>query len=259
MKKITLIMASLVFALGMFTSAHGGTDMKEISTTTPEKPANWYIGVFGGASFSQDYDGASSNFNGSSTSSSITNDIGGLGGLKVGYKFESYDLGGGFAIEPAVEFEAAYIDAFTPTSRVTNVSMTGNLDSVAFGVNGLARFKTGTLFTPYIGAGIGGQWIQLSKVNFTITRTIIPDPPASTTTAQSSGSSQDDVDFSFQGIVGFDFEVAHNWDIFTEYKYIVAVDPSFTFSNVGGTGVGYTYKDDFLGQSLITAGVKYNF
>ena len=252
-------MASLVFALGMFTSAHGGTDMKEISTTTPEKPANWYIGVFGGASFSQDYDGASSNFNGSSTSSTITNDIGGLGGLKVGYKFESYDLGGGFAIEPALEGEAAYIDSIVPTSKVVNESMTSDLNSVSFGVNGLARLKTGTIFTPYLGAGIGGQWIQLSNVTFTTTTAHTPPIPPALTTTQSSGNNQDDVDFSFQGIAGFDIEVAHNWDIFTEYKYIVAVDPSFTFSNAGGTGSSYTYKDDFLGQSLITAGVKYNF
>ncbi|MCE0498519.1 MAG: outer membrane beta-barrel protein [Methylacidiphilales bacterium] len=261
MKKITLIFGSLVVALGLITSAHAGTDMKEIATTSPEKPANWYIGVFGGASFSQDYYGASSNFPSAVANTNISNDIGGLGGLKIGYKFDSFDLGGGFAIEPAVELEGAYIDATTPSSRSQNISMTGDLNSVAFGANGLVRFKTGTPFTPYVGLGIGGQWLQLSKVNFTSTTTIVPrvDPPPVTTTSQASAGNQSDLDFTFQGIVGFDYEVAHNWAIFTEYNYLVAVAPSFTFTNVGGTGNSYTYKDDLLGQNLITAGVRYSF
>ena len=179
-------------------------------------------------------------------------------GLKIGYKFDSFDLGGGFAIEPAVELEGAYIDATTPFRRWQNISMTGDLNSVAFGANGLARFKTGTPFTPYVGVGIGGQWLQLSNVNFTSTTTIVTinDP---TTTAQASAGNQSDLDFTFQGIVGFDYEVAHNWAIFTEYDYLVAVAPSFTFTNVGGTGNSYTYKDDLLGQNLITAGIRYSF
>ncbi len=232
--------------------------------------AGYYVGVYGGANFAQNYnthtsiDPTATSFPSTGVfkqGGSTSGDVGGVGGIKAGYNFESYTIDGEFKLQPAVEAEALYLGAKAKTtfsylgSPGSTITESSTQDSGAFMVNGIIRLKTGTILTPYLGSGIGLEYTKLSRATLT-----------SATGNTNSGNNHvnaDNLSPAVQGLIGCDVEVFRNWDVFTEYKYLVAIDPQFSsvnFSNLAaGSPNSYTFKSDYLGQHLITAGVKYNF
>ena len=278
--KFTVLLAAGIATL-LSSSAYAGTDMKEVATDKIcPSDAGFYASVFGGANVAQDYGNnhgvasASPFFSNASLHVGSGSNIGGVGGLKVGYNFNSYSLGGNFGIQPAVEAEAFYLGT-TPRFHYNgstgipggatfsaNGQVNGDLDSGAFFINGIARLKTGTIFTPYIGIGVGAEYLSLSGVSGTDTATVSTVRGSTSKTGSGSLSSADDLVFAAQGLAGFDVEFAKHWDFFTEYKFVAGIDPSFNLGNVGtvgGTAVTAKINPDYIGQHLITAGIKYNF
>jgi len=265
MNKCFLTTAVLLTAIAFSAYADDGTDakdMKELKMTPQIRPtdAGYYVAIDGGANFaqatgskkvyeSQTGDGSNTTYGSGSDS------LGAVGGLKVGYNFESYDLGGGFGLQPAVEAEAYYLNSYSkqtyPATTAPRFAANGyreQYNDAAFMLNGLVRLKTGTFFTPYLGAGVGGEYISNSEATLYDFKS----------GAQFHLSGDDDFVFAVQGIAGFDIEVAKHWDIFTEYKFIAGIDPSLSNSN---SRINYTakYEPGYIGQHLITAGLKYNF
>lgn len=264
---------STIIAFPAHAYADTGTDakdMKELKMTPEIRPtdAGFYVALDGGSNFAQVTDTKkvvqSDSAAGVGTATSYGTGSGGVGwvgGLKVGYNFESYDLGNGFGLQPAVEAEAYYLNSYTKQNYSTAGNYPANgfraqYNDGAFMLNGLVRLKTGTLFTPYLGAGVGGEYITNTSVT-------LYDPSAN---AKFPLSGADDFDFAVQGIAGFDIEVAKHWDFFTEYKFIAAIDPTLSNSvNVHGVPdvangtYSAKYEPGYIGQHLITAGLKYNF
>lgn len=267
----TIIHTSCLF-IAMILTAFAGTDTKDMKDmkgiVAPEpSDAGLYVAMFGGANVAQGYHnsqtevstpllpGGGATFNGGHS----TNYVGGVGGLKVGYNFNSFALCDHLRLQPAVEVEGFYVGTKTGISYNPNVggvpfhaTLTGEQNNAVFSVNGLLRLKTDTCFTPYIGGGVGAEYL-----NFSSSHASFSNP------AFGSGLSQrnaDDVTLALQAIAGFDIEIAKHWSIFTEYKYLVSVDPSLGLNgNIAGIPINTTFEPDFIGQHLVTAGLKYNF
>jgi OmpA-OmpF porin, OOP family len=282
--KLTTLTTSIAL-LAISVSAYAGTDSKDMKQMAPApvpSDAGFYVAVFGGANVAQDYGDRHGTASDSPLFSSVPltissgSNVGGVGGLKFGYKFDSIPLDPGMAVQPAVEAEAFYLGttphfnyhgtaALTPppTSLTTFGTVKDDLDSAAFFVNGIFRLKTGTIFTPYVGIGVGAEYLSLSSGNGTDVATVT-NVRGGVAVAHGNGpvGGDDDVVFATQGLAGFDIEIAKNWDLFTEYKFVVGIDPSFNVGNVGtfgGTAVSGTINPSYIGQHLVTAGIKYNF
>jgi len=273
-----ILLATSLTLLSLPLMSYAGTDTKDTKDMKQIAPVEqsddgFYVAVYGGANFSQDNGNGRSEYNGPATPGTIvthsekSDELGGAGGIKLGYKFQSASVGGGFALQPAVELEALYIGTGlglhdsegTPTLGTVVTSSNANVDSAAFFANGILNIKTPWHVTPYFGAGVGGEYISISSksLNNHILTNVIPG--GIVTPTLHSGYSDDDLAFAVQAIAGINYELTSHWTLFTEYKFVAAIDPSFTYNNVYVAGDSLKYKPDMFGQHLVTAGVKYNF
>lgn len=261
--------ASVVLFAAAFVSVHAGTDskdMKEMVTPPTLRPeAGPYVGVYGGAQFATDYGNQRQTFTGTAgsplpagstiiASSNITSDWGGVGGIKAGYNFESFPICDTLSLrlQPAVEAEALYLGTTsTTTLSASGVSASENTsyNSAAWFVNGILRFKNESIVTPYVGLGVGGEYLT-THADAT---TNVPG------VGHVTGIDGSDVDFAGQALAGFDVTVAPHFDIFTEYKFIDAFGTDIKTANIAGSGIDYRFKPDQIQQHLIVAGLKYNF
>jgi opacity protein-like surface antigen len=262
------VLASTALLAVLSVSAYAGPEAKDMKMMAPEirpSDAGFYVGIYGGANFAQNYNTHTAftpdnttfpGFGNFKQGGSTSGGVGGVGGIKGGYNFESYPIAGDFGIQPAVEVEALYLGALVKTkfnytgTPAGTINASGSSNAGAFMVNGILRFKTGSIVTPYIGSGIG---LQYTTISGTLT---------SGTNVDNGGANhyhQDALAFAVQGLLGADVEIAKHWDLFTEYKYLVAIDPQYSSVNFDGFGDTYTFHPDYQGQHLITAGIKYNF
>jgi outer membrane protein OmpA-like peptidoglycan-associated protein len=144
----------------------------------------------------------------------------------IGYKFDN-----GFRTELEFGFRDADID-HVASSAIDD----GGERAYSAMVNGLYDFKTGTLFTPYLGAGLG-----VGKVNYDSVRTI-------------SGGQLDDnaTGLAVQGIAGVSLAINESLSFFTQYQYQSILDLKTSTSN------GLSAKSEY-GTSLISAGLRWEF
>jgi len=242
-------------------------DMKELRVTpTLQSDAGFYIGVYGGAQFVTDYGNQRQTFTGTPASaaavgipagsnvipsSSFDSGWGGAGGIKAGYNFESCEVSDELRLQPAIEAEALYLGTTSTSTGGAlgfNGSSSTSYNSAAWFVNGILRFKNNSIVTPYLGLGVGGEYV-----------TIHSDATIPATGAHFTGITGNDVDFAGQALAGFDISLSDHWSLFTEYKFIDAVGTDLKVSNYGGTGLDYRFKPDQIQQHVAVAGLKYNF
>jgi opacity protein-like surface antigen len=229
-------------------------DVKQVSQQAAQSDAGFYVAALGGANFDTWYGDKRQSITtaGGSTVTShneIDSNWGGVGGIKAGYNFNSFSIGGDFLrIQPGVEGEALYIGE--DRSHASGVFGPANSEefstnSAAFFLNGILRFKNKSIVTPYIGLGIGMQYLTEHGQ--------ITTPGGSVT-----GLDTSDFDPAGQAIFGIDVAVCQHISIFSEYKFIDAIGTDAKNSSIGG-GATYRFKPDQIQQNLITAGVKYTF
>ena len=262
-----LVAASVSAVAGPDTSSTpDAKDMKGMQTMqTMESDAGMYVGIDGGADVAQHNGNNRTDFRGVSPGNAGTdfqyrgsneNNIGPIGGLKVGYNFESMALGGDFRLQPAVEVEGYYLgtrladmNSFGPGDRF---SVNGNINSAVLMLNSLVRLKTGTIFTPYIGAGAGVEFQTLTGPSFS-------EQDFGTDKLQHNSN---DFAPAVQGIAGFDIELAKHWTLFTEYKFVVAIDPQFNTGDIsfgGGNTYNLKYQPTYMADHVVSTGLKYSF
>ncbi len=107
----------------------------------------------------------------------------------------------------------------------------GDVSSWDLMVNGYLDIKTETPFTPYLGLGIGGAFLDSSAVN---------------AGGITMGSDNDSV-FAFQAIAGVAYTFAEVWMAQLEYRFFGTSDPTY-----GGTESEYKSHNLFIG-------IRYNF
>jgi len=156
----------------------------------------WYVGGGLGLNWLRDAD-----VQGGAVNSKAEFNTGGAGILSLGY-----GLGNGFRLEGELGYRRNSVD------KVAGVDGDGNVSQWSMMGNALYDFNTGTAFTPYVGAGLGGV-----RVNVNDARTF------------TGGRTIDDSDtvFAYQGIAGIAYSIAPQWKVDLGYRYFASADPSF--------------------------------
>jgi len=85
--------------------------------------------------------------------------------------------------------------------------------------NVLYDFKSSSRYTPYVGAGVGPDFVNVKSVG-------------STPTGYLKG---DTLVGAYQGIAGISTQLDHNWSVTADYRYIASMDPKVD-STAGGQG-----------------------
>jgi opacity protein-like surface antigen len=238
MKQITLLSLAISALIGSSLLA-GPPDYKQVAPAPPpcDFGTGWYFALDGGANVHQDVNRTLERTfsNGDVVSLSSDSNVGGYGGLKVGYVF------GKGTFRPTIEEDMFYNGVSTDaTLRLngTEVARSSNLiNSGAFMTNFIMRFAFGK-FQPYAGAGVGAYWAEAAGSDFTLVRT---GRTFSTGGGASSGSLAWDV------VAGADYYWSCKWSTFAEYHYLdyVALD----------VGEGHHQ----VGQHLVGGGIRFHF
>jgi opacity protein-like surface antigen len=260
MKRLIPIL-SLFLVLPVFAGtemSHDSKDMKQMASETSD--AGFYVAAYGGAQFATNYGNQLQTDDRSQQL--ISSGWGAVGGLKVGYNFESIPVNFmSLRLQPAVEAEGLYIGDNSHASNVFAASSSEHFstDSGDFFVNGIIRFKNSSIVTPYIGIGVGLQYFSMHAEN----DVNVPGGgqfnfiPAHTVAV--TGVDANDFDFAVQALFGLDVSICKHVSIFSEYKFVDAFNTDATCNNYGATGSTYHFRPDQIQQHLITAGVKYSF
>jgi len=257
MNKTMLTAAVLLTAITVSVQAGTDTkDMKEIApVTAPVSDAAFYVAAYGGANFSDSYGNKREvlSFGGANLDVGANHThtgLGGVGGIKVGYQFDSYEITEGFRLQPAVEGEALYIGGESEQNIIFGIDHEKfSYNSADFLVNGIVRFKIeGCPVTPYVGVGVGLQYI-----------TVHGEGNIPLLGAHITGFDDQDIDFAAQALAGLDFKLCDHWTLFGEYKFIDALGTNLSLPVTAVPGLTYRFKPDQIAQQLATMGIKYDF
>ncbi|NJK92017.1 MAG: outer membrane beta-barrel protein [Blastochloris sp.] len=219
-----------------------------------------YVALFGGASVDQNTSGRV-DLNPTLAGLGVFNfnddtDLGYAAGMKVGRTFSRFSLGGSEKPAPeqfhflgAVEGELFYnkfgtdgeVEDDFPAGAVTTASTDINMVVTSF--NGVLRAQY-KWFRPYIGLGIGFAYLWTDNAELTIVNPVPPPGPANLQ------QSSEDIVMAAQGLAGVEFQLAEDWGLLLEYKYLYLHDP--TLKN-GGFAIDF----DYIGQSFVSAGLKF--
>jgi len=182
-------------------------------------------------------------------SGKLKDDNFGLGGVSVGYEWATVGM-----VKPALEFEALYLSGDQKAnlknkrdevgiSRIGNEPLpdetvyAGNhtfkdsfdMRSFALMVNGVLGFETGTMFTPYAGAGIGMAKVKMKNSRSAQTCKFYTDVNPTCSLEMSgnqvvnhfnSDDSDSDYVFAAQAKLGVRAEFTKNVSMFAEYRYL---------------------------------------
>jgi opacity protein-like surface antigen len=238
MKQNTLfvIVVSLFCASSLYA---GGEEVKQVATPPPcDYGTGWYMAVHGGANVFQSFTtNASHDFaNGDVLDLHIDHNVGGYGGVAVGYVF------GRGSIRPAIEEDLFYNGV--PTD--VHLSLNGNefahssnlINSGAFMTNFILRFASWGKFQPYIGGGVGAYYAEAAGSDITFVHT---GQTISTGGGRNSGS------FAFDALAGADYYLDCKWGVFVEYHFL-----DYMALDVGN-------GNHQFGQQLVGAGVRFHF
>ena len=173
------------------------------------QPGGFYIGAEGGINWllntSSTATFSAGGFGGSNTVN-INPNLGWTAGGMIGYDF----------IGPRVELEGNYRDN---TGTLTLPNLGGNSAGFDFNqtsimANLLYDFMPGSTIVPYIGAGLGVAFTNLSGLN------------------TSSSSTQ----FAYQGIIGVGYNATPSIRLNLEGRYFGTTNPNYNFNNTFGLG-----------------------
>lgn len=135
-------------------------------------------------------------------------------GIKVKGEYEDgfhitgalgYRFGNGFRVEGELGYAQTGFDKVSGNG--TSVSLDADVDIYTLMLNGFYDIKTGTAFTPYVGAGVGVAYTEVGTVTARL----------GNRTATVSGDSS--TDMVMMGEVGVGISVAKNVTIAPAYRY----------------------------------------
>ena len=185
-------------------------------STAPAAPAGpFYVGIFGGYVIPDDL--------------KVENDINEDVSLK-----ESWTVGAkaGY-ICPQLKWLAAELEYFYLADQDVDMSgADGDFSANNLMVNLLARYPDGWIH-PFVGAGIGWSWAELSGRS-----------------AEVGSIDESDNAFAWQILAGVNFEITPNWSADLAYRY---------FSSKYDMGSGGGNADVTSKNNMILIGVNYHF
>ncbi len=189
-----------------------------VANASADTVPGWYAGLGAGTNFQLSTD----------------NDTAGVPAFR--FSKPGYDILGnfGYAYDNGLRLEG---EAFHSNSVVKDND--GSLSNTDLFANALYDINLGSMFTPYVGAGVGVAFIDADNIG--------PITVGSSSAHVNDSSTK----LAYQGIVGVAAQLDKDWSVTADYRYIASLDPKFTDS--AGT------KDRFDNASHnIIVGVRYN-
>jgi outer membrane protein OmpA-like peptidoglycan-associated protein len=175
------------------------------------QPGGFYIGAEGGVSWllntSTNVTVAGPGFVGNGNAN-ITANTGWTAGGMVGYDF----------IGPRVEVEARFMQNTGNITFPGGATGSGNFNQVPVMANLLYDFNAGGVIVPYIGAGVGVDFVNLQGGGFS-----------------NSGSS---AQFAYQGIIGVGWNIDPTFRLNLEGRYFGSTQPNYNFNAFNTTASG---------------------
>lgn len=187
----------------------------------------WYVGAGGGASFTE-----SSDAKVPAGTLKPDYDTGYVVNGNLGYAW-----GNGLRTEAELGYRNSDLDKVTGPG--TGAATGGSLGVLNTMFNALYDIDTGTFVTPYVGGGIGYASISPDKN----TNAGFPG----------GGYDGDEGAFAYQAIGGLAFAVADNMDLTVDYRYLRALEETYT-SYAAGSSVKTAYA-----SHNVLAGLRYYF
>ncbi len=183
----------------------------------------WYVGGASGISFLEDSTGHTS-----------------AGNSTISYNSSlAFAASGGYAWYNGLRAEG---EVFYDRGNVDKISgrtgTDGHLSNIDFFVNGLYDFNTGTMFTPYVGAGVGVALVTAKNIGPLANNSVL--------------SEDDKAAFAYQGIVGLATQFDKNWAFTVDYRYVGTAEPKLKVSSGGSSKT----TDD---SHNIMFGLRYSF
>ena len=253
MKKVSLSAAVLIGFVA--SSLQAGTEVYKQVAPPPPPPMyglGFYGAIDGGANVYQNRGGNrtfSQNdpdrpFFGDSIIVDPKNDVGGYGGIKLGYVF------GSGVVRPTIEGDFFY-NGFRGGANFTLAdinfepiaqrNVTTWINTGAFMANFILRFAPGSQkFQPYAGAGVGIYYAESAGVE-------VVDPVTGRVPINTGGGASH-ADLAWQVVAGADYFFNPQWSAFVEYHYL-----TYTSTQIE------TNQSRDLGQHLVGAGVRFFF
>jgi outer membrane protein OmpA-like peptidoglycan-associated protein len=191
----------------------------------------FYIGAEGGVSWMLNTSGnatlTSRVLSGSATTN-ISPNTGWAAGGMIGYDF----------VGPRVELEGLYRDnTATATINGFGGSIGADFNQTSVMANILYDFFAGQIITPYVGAGAGIAFQNLSV----------------------SGGSASSTQFAYQGIIGVGYHFSEQLRLNLEGRYFGTTRPNFSYSS-NFAGVPYSLNGSFPNNNFsIMASLQYKF
>jgi opacity protein-like surface antigen len=113
-----------------------------------------------------------------------------------------------------------------------------DLNQLTLMANMLYDIPLGDRFSVSLGAGVGFDRIDFNWPGF-----------------GANGWSDDDWQFAWQGIVGLNYEISPEWNVFVDYRYLNADGPDFTKN----AGTNYALHFDDIDTQTVSAGLRWHF
>jgi len=247
-----------------------GTEAKDMTVITDddqsesgEPLAGANVGIYGGATAFQN---SSATLNSNVTVAGLPNsltanqqsEVGGVGGLHVGYTWEQFIQNYPFLM-PALDgdfFWAGYTYKTTSsTMGLSGSSLSADANTYTFMVEPKLKFNLGK-FRPYMGLGVGGTYINADNAHVNLS-----SPTTGLATSQTFNKTIQAGAFSVAGLAGLEYFFDPRWSLNFDYKYLYmdakgTATSSFT---VGGTKVQLKYNIDGLGTNVFAGGISYYF
>jgi opacity protein-like surface antigen len=242
MKKFFVFTSLILGFVNASLQAGEAVSYKQVAAPPPELYGlGFYGAIDGGANLYQNR-GGDRTFEdrfGDTLTVSPKNDVGGYGGIKLGYVW------GTGVFRPTIEGDffwngfrggADTTLALVDPPIVRSSSVTSFINTGAFMGNFIGRFAFGR-FQPYAGGGLGVYYAESAGVDINTPRGTF-----------STGGGKNHADFAWQIVAGSDYYWTPKFSTFIEYHYL-----NYTSSQIN------TSESRNLGQHLLGAGIRVHF
>ena len=230
--------AAVIFSVSpALADGHGGGD---------DKDGFGYVSVAGGLSALDDFQGTPTSNAGIPAALHFEQDAGFAVSAAAGYAFRLSP-----ELLARAELEYAHrnneIDEFVVNGG--NVNGNGPFDGAwnihTIMINGFAEYDTGGRFRPYIGVGVGVAIIETDDIFY-----------ATGGGVRINLEDQDEV-FAAQGVIGANYELNANFDLFADLRYLATAEAEFNRIRPSD-GVSTPHEGDFNAFSA-NLGVRLKF
>lgn len=193
-----------------------------------------------------------------------------IAGLHAGREWQGWSICNGcqpWCLSPAGELEGYYLNSRisglldNPTTRLPEHLFDDSfkMNTGVLLVNSVWTFSNPCLFVqPYVGVGVGAAIISLYSANSPQV-----SPPEPGVNHFNSNTNDSDWAFAAQAKAGLRFNVARNWRLFAEYRYLYLNSTNYQFGSTQYPTHAATTKWDVhvgsMGYNLGSLGIEYTF